>query len=66
TLVIHAELDVIAPEFESAYLAASLQSAGDSVTYLQVPDRDHFSVLKNVTQGAGDPVLEAILHFVLG
>jgi arylformamidase len=64
TLIVHAEQDYIAPEFESADFAAALQQAGDTVTYLQFADRDHFSVLKGMTDGAGDPAFEAILQFV--
>jgi arylformamidase len=63
-LVVHADRDIVAPEFESADFVKELKAAGDTVTYLQVPHRDHFSVLKDMTSGAGDPTFEAILQFV--
>lgn len=63
-LVMQANKDFVAPEFESADFVRELKEAGDTVTYLQVPRRDHFSVLKDMTNGAGDPVFEAVLQFV--
>jgi acetyl esterase/lipase len=64
-LVVHAVGDTIAPEYESADLVKTLKNAGDRVTYLQPQGRDHFGILHEMTDGSGDPILEAVLQFVL-
>jgi arylformamidase len=63
-LVMHASDDFIAPASDSADFVAALKAKGDSATYLQFADRDHFSILSGMTDGPGDPALEAVLEFV--
>jgi acetyl esterase/lipase len=65
-LVVHATSDTIAPEYESSDFVDELKAAGDTVTYLQASDRDHFSVLRLMTDGSGDPTFDAVVRFVTG
>lgn len=65
-LVLHAAWDSIAPEFESAYFVDELKKAGDVVTYLKLPERDHFGVLSHMSDGTDDPTFATVERFIMG
>jgi acetyl esterase/lipase len=64
-LVIRGRDDAVAPQEDSAALAAALRRAGATVEYVEQPDRDHDTIAQGMVFLGDDPVRSRVESFVL-
>jgi acetyl esterase/lipase len=64
-LVIRGRDDTVAPQEDSAALAAALRRAGATVEYVEQPDRDHDTIAQGMVFIGDDPVRSRVESFVL-